>query len=113
MKGRLNEAQLKTLAGPCADRILPLRAPHSAGKNPPNPWYEIELSGVRRDLLRQNLLNMGHRVEKMKRVKLASLERLKQSPKGTTVGSIRAKLHETVARRRLRRRKISARCPQT
>jgi 16S rRNA U516 pseudouridylate synthase RsuA-like enzyme len=29
---------------------------------------------VRRDLLRKNLLEMGHRVEKMRRVKLASLE---------------------------------------
>jgi 16S rRNA U516 pseudouridylate synthase RsuA-like enzyme len=54
--------------------MFPLRAPHSAGKNPPNPWYQVQFSGVRRDLLRRNLLNMGHRVEKMKRVKLASLE---------------------------------------
>jgi 16S rRNA U516 pseudouridylate synthase RsuA-like enzyme len=54
--------------------VLPLRAPHSAGKNPPNPWYEVQLAGASRDILRTNLLKMGHRVEKMKRVKLASLE---------------------------------------
>jgi len=74
VKGRLNEAQLKTLTTALRGIILPLRAPHSAGKNPPNPWYEVQISGARRDLLRKNLLAMGHRVEKMRRVKLASLE---------------------------------------
>jgi hypothetical protein len=34
----------------------------------------VQISGVRRDLLRKNLLAMGHRVEKMKRMKLASLD---------------------------------------
>jgi len=74
VKGRLNEAQMKSLADALRGKILPLRAPHSAGKNPPNPWYEVQLAGARRDLLRRNLLAMGHRVEKMRRVKLASLE---------------------------------------
>jgi 23S rRNA pseudouridine2605 synthase len=74
VKGRLSDAQMKTLASTLKGEISPLRAPHSAGKNPPNPWYQAQFSGVRRDLLRRNLLNMGHRVEKMKRVKLASLE---------------------------------------
>jgi 23S rRNA pseudouridine2605 synthase len=74
VKGRLSETQLKTLASSLKGEVFPLRAPHSAGKNPPNPWYQVQLSGVRRDLLRRNLLHMGHRVEKMKRVKLASLE---------------------------------------
>ena len=74
VKGRLSETQLKSLASALRGKIFPLRAPHSAGKNPPNPWYEVEFSGVRRDLLRRNLLAMGHRVEKMKRTKLASLE---------------------------------------
>jgi 23S rRNA pseudouridine2605 synthase len=74
VKGRLSETQLKNLASSLKGEIFPLRAPHSAGKNPPNPWYQVQFSGVRRDLLRRNLLNMGHRVEKMKRVKLASLE---------------------------------------
>jgi 23S rRNA pseudouridine2605 synthase len=74
VKGRLNEAQIKSLATALRGKILPLRAPLSAGKNPPNPWYEVQIAGVRRDLLRKNLLEMGHRVEKMRRVKLASLE---------------------------------------
>jgi hypothetical protein len=34
----------------------------------------VQLSGARRDLLRRNLLAMGHPVEKMKRMKLASLD---------------------------------------
>src|SRR5260370_40649950 len=70
VKGRLSDTQIKTLAHSLKGEIVPLRAPHSAGKNPPNPWYQVQFSGVRRDLLRRNLLNMGHRVEKMKRVKL-------------------------------------------
>jgi 23S rRNA pseudouridine2605 synthase len=74
VKGRLNETQLKSLAHTVRARIFPLRAPHAAGKNPPNPWYEVQISGVRRDLLRRNLLAMGHPVEKMKRMKLASLD---------------------------------------
>jgi len=74
VKGRLSEIQLKNLASVLHGQIFPLRAARSAGKNPPNPWYEVQFSGVRRDLLRRNLLAMGHRVEKMKRVKLASLE---------------------------------------
>src|SRR5580692_9619609 len=74
VKGRLDETQMKTVARALRGKMFPLRGTHSAGKNPPNPWYEVQFSGVRRDLLRRNLLAMGHRVEKMKRVKLASLE---------------------------------------
>ncbi len=74
VKGRLSETQLKSLAVAFRGKIFPLRAPHSAGKNPPNPWYEVQITGVRRDLLSRNLLKMGHRIEKMKRVKLASLD---------------------------------------
>jgi 23S rRNA pseudouridine2605 synthase len=74
VKGRLSEIQLKSLASLLRGNIVPLRAPHSAGKNPPNPWYEVRFSGVHRDLLRRNLLAIGHPVEKMKRVNLASLE---------------------------------------
>jgi 23S rRNA pseudouridine2605 synthase len=74
VKGRLSESGLKSIARTLRGKIFPLRAPHAAGKNPANPWYEVRFSGVRRDLLRQNLLAMGHPVEKMKRVKLASLD---------------------------------------
>ncbi len=74
VKGRLSEDQLKSLAKSFRGKIFPLRAPHAAGKNPPNPWYEVQISGVRRDLLRRNLLAIGHPAEKMRRMKLASLD---------------------------------------
>lgn len=74
VKGRIDDAKLKSLAHTLHGKIFPLRAPHAAGKNPPNPWYEVQISAVSRDLLRKNLLAMGHRVEKMKRMKLASLD---------------------------------------
>jgi 23S rRNA pseudouridine2605 synthase len=74
VKGRLSETQMKSLAHSLRGKLFPLRAPHAAGRNAPNPWYEVQFSGVRRDLLRRNLLAMGHPVEKMKRVKLATLE---------------------------------------
>ena len=74
VKGRLSDIQLKSLAHALRGKMFPLRAPHAAGKNPPNPWYEVHITGVRRDLLRRNLLAMGHPVEKMKRMKLASLD---------------------------------------
>ncbi len=74
VKGRISETELKSLAHLVNGKIFPLRAPHAAGKNPPNPWYEVQISGVRRDLLRRNLLALGHPVEKLKRMKLASLD---------------------------------------
>ena len=74
VKGRVDDAGLKSLAHALRGKIFPLRAPHAAGRNPANPWYEVQMSGVRRDLLRRNLLAMGHPVEKMKRMKLASLD---------------------------------------
>ena len=74
VKGRLSEDQMKSLASTLRGKVLPLRAPHAAGKNPPNPWYEVQMSGVRRDLLRRNLTAIGHPVEKMRRMKLASLD---------------------------------------
>src|ERR1700726_2665159 len=43
VKGRLSEIQLKSLASSVRGEIFPLRAPHAAGKNPPNPWYEVKL----------------------------------------------------------------------
>jgi 23S rRNA pseudouridine2605 synthase len=74
VKGRISETELKSLAHLLHGKIFPLRAPHAAGKNPPNPWYEVQISGVRRDLLRRNLLALGHPVEKLRRMKLASLD---------------------------------------
>jgi len=74
VKGRLSDVQIRSLASALRGRVMPLRAPHAAGKKPANLWYEVELSGAGRDLLRRNLLEMGHRIEKMKRMKFASLE---------------------------------------
>lgn len=74
VKGRLDETQMRALARSMHGKIFPLRGTHAAGKNPANPWYEVQLSGVRRDLLRRNLLAIGHPVEKMRRMKLASLD---------------------------------------
>jgi len=74
VKGRLGEDEMKGLARALRGRIYPLRAPHAAGKHAANPWYEAQIAGVRRDLLRRKLKAMGHPVEKMKRVKLAMLD---------------------------------------
>ncbi len=74
VKGRLAEKDVETLAKALRAEIRPLRAPYSAKKNPPNPWYEVEFSGVSRDLLRRKLHDLGHPVEKMRCVKLATLE---------------------------------------
>jgi 23S rRNA pseudouridine2605 synthase len=74
VKGRIGDTELKNLAHTLNGKMFPLRAPHAAGKNPPNPWYEVQITGASRDLLRKNLLAMGHHVEKMRRMKLASLD---------------------------------------
>lgn len=74
IKGRLDDTQMKSLANRLHGKMFPLRGTHAAGKNPPNPWYEVQLSGVSRDTLRINLYTLGHPVEKMRRMKLATLE---------------------------------------
>lgn len=74
VKGRLSEEERKSLGRAVRGRISTLRATHAAGRHPANPWYEVQITGVRRDLLRRNLLAMGHPVEKMRRVKLATLD---------------------------------------
>jgi len=38
------------------------------------PWYEVEISEARRDVLRNRLFQTGHPVEKMRRVKIGGLE---------------------------------------
>jgi 23S rRNA pseudouridine2605 synthase len=73
-KGRLDETQMKSLARLIHGKVFPLRAPRSAGRYAQNPWYEVQLSGVRRDVLRQNFLAMGHPVEKVRRMKFATLD---------------------------------------
>jgi 23S rRNA pseudouridine2605 synthase len=74
VKGRLSEEEMKTLATALSGKVLPLRASHAAGRNPANPWYEVQFPGSRRQFLQRNLLAMGHRVEKSRRVRLATLE---------------------------------------
>jgi 23S rRNA pseudouridine2605 synthase len=74
VKGRLTDEQMKTLGRSMRGKVFPLRAPRAAGRNAPNPWYEMQLCGVRRDVLRRNLLVIGHPVEKMRRMKFATLE---------------------------------------
>jgi len=74
VKGRVSDDQLKILSHTVDGKIFPLRGTHAAGKNPPNPWYEAQIAGGRRETLRRNLLAIGHPVEKVKRMKLASLD---------------------------------------
>jgi 23S rRNA pseudouridine2605 synthase len=38
------------------------------------PWYEVTISEARRDVLRNRLFQSGHPVEKMKRIRLGTLE---------------------------------------
>ena len=74
VKGRVSDIQLKSLSHMVDGKIFPLRGTHAAGKNPPNPWYEAQMNGGRREILRRNLLAIGHPVEKIRRMKLASLD---------------------------------------
>jgi 23S rRNA pseudouridine2605 synthase len=74
VKGRLSETQMKSLAHALHGKMFPLRGTHAAGRNPPNPWYEAQVSGASRELLRRNLLAIGHPVEKERRMKLATLD---------------------------------------
>ena len=72
--GRLSDDEMQQVRRLAHARIRRLRAPGAAGSEPANPWYEVELSDARRDLLRRSLFALGHPLEKMKRVKLGPLE---------------------------------------
>jgi 23S rRNA pseudouridine2605 synthase len=72
--GRLSDDEMQQVRRQAHARMRRLRAPGAAGSQPENPWYEVELSDARRDLLRRALFTLGHPVEKMKRVKLGPLE---------------------------------------
>jgi 23S rRNA pseudouridine2605 synthase len=74
VKGRVSDVQLKSLSHMVDGKIFPLRGTHAAGKNPPNPRYEAQMNGGRREILRRNLLAIGHPVEKIRRMKLATLD---------------------------------------
>lgn len=67
VKGPLSPAeceQVEQLAGVKLRRL----------KQAPNPWYEASLNDASQDNLRRVLLQLGHPVEKLKRVKLSELE---------------------------------------
>ncbi len=69
VKGRLAAGEFEQLRQRAGARIRLV-------KDAPNPWYEVTLipqGGTRRDL-RRSLLELGHPVEKVQRVRLANLE---------------------------------------
>ena len=73
VKGRLGEQERRRTEREARARVRPLKQPHAAGSQAANPWYEATLSAARRDALRRTLFELGHPVEKMKRVRLANL----------------------------------------
>jgi pseudouridine synthase len=74
MKGRLGAEERNRVERETHARVRALKSSRAAGPHPANPWYEVTLRDARRDALRQSLLELGHPVEKMKRVRLANLE---------------------------------------
>ena len=74
VKGRLGDGELKQIEQAARARVRALKSPHAAGARGANPWYEVTLGASRRDALRKILAQLGHPVEKMKRVKVANLE---------------------------------------
>jgi 23S rRNA pseudouridine2605 synthase len=74
VKGRLTEEQMHQLAREAHGQVRPLKAPRASRGRTANPWYEVSLSGARRDLLRSALKTMGHPVEKLRRLRLGNLE---------------------------------------
>jgi pseudouridine synthase len=81
VKGRLTEEQMQQLSRQIKAQVRPLKAPLASRGRAGNAWYEVTLSGARRDLLRHALLAMQHPAEKMKRMKLGNLE-LADLPEG-------------------------------
>jgi 23S rRNA pseudouridine2605 synthase len=67
LKTLLTFQEIEDLSRATGARITRLR-----GKDA--PWYEVTLSGVRSDALRNKLFKTGHLVEKMKRTRIANLD---------------------------------------
>lgn len=67
LKTPLTSAEAETLSHSTGARIERLRRSES-------PWYEIEISEARRDVVRNRLFQTGHPVEKMKRVQIGGLD---------------------------------------
>jgi 23S rRNA pseudouridine2605 synthase len=66
VKNPLSREQMETIAR----RIGPIRISRSG----PNPWYEARLAGESKERLRKLLLELGHPVEKLKRVAIGRIE---------------------------------------
>jgi 23S rRNA pseudouridine2605 synthase len=66
LKTLLSFGEIDSLARATGAQITRLRGRGS-------PWYEVTLSGARRDALRNRLLQTGNAVEKMKRISIGSL----------------------------------------
>jgi 23S rRNA pseudouridine2605 synthase len=73
VKNPFTAAEVETISR----RVGPIR-PSRPG---PNPWYEVRLSGARHDRLRKIIGDMGHLVEKLKRVAIGPIE-LEDLPTG-------------------------------
>jgi 23S rRNA pseudouridine2605 synthase len=67
LKTLLTFQEIESLGRATAARISRLK-----GKE--TPWYEVTLSEARRDALRNRLFQAGHRVEKLRRTRIANLE---------------------------------------
>jgi 23S rRNA pseudouridine2605 synthase len=67
VKGNLSDSEMAKLSASTRARI-------DRGQRGENPWYEVTMADASRDPLRQELLQMGHPVEKMKRIKIGPLE---------------------------------------
>jgi 23S rRNA pseudouridine2605 synthase len=73
VKGRPAHETLSKVGHKAQARLRLLRAPGASAGHVENPWYEAELRGAQRDLLRQAFFAAGHPVEKMKRVRFGPL----------------------------------------
>jgi 23S rRNA pseudouridine2605 synthase len=68
-RGVLDRAAFEDLERTAGARLMPV-----GRRGAPNPWYEVTLTGARRDRVRRRLELLRHPVEKMKRVKLGGVE---------------------------------------
>jgi pseudouridine synthase len=80
VKGRLSTDEQAKLAAKLHGKVHPIPSAQG-GKTAANPWYEVKFSSVRKDALRDVLFEMGHPVEKLRRVALGTLE-LEGLPEG-------------------------------
>ncbi|MGO9641983.1 MAG: pseudouridine synthase [Candidatus Acidiferrales bacterium] len=78
VKGRLSIEEIRAVGGASRARIRPLGAARGSAAN---PWYEVELTGARRDALGKALAVRHHPIEKMERVRLGPLD-LRNLPEG-------------------------------